>query len=136
VQASQYVIKKARKKSVDGYELTLTRSGAFYVRFNQVSEGRSYKLSSFSSYPTDGSWIHLAATFDGQEIKLYRDGVLENSMDASGLVIAANDLPLAIGGQDNGVKVYNGALDEVHLYDRALSDAEVQALFTSQGPPP
>jgi hypothetical protein len=128
-RASEYVIKKARKNSIDGYELSLSSGGALYARFNEASSGNAYKLSSSTPYPIDGSWIHLAITFDGQELKLYVDGTLEDSLSAPELVIEANDLPLSIGGQDNGVKPYDGVVDEVHLHDRALSELEIQGLF-------
>ena len=127
-QASQYVVKKARKHQVDGYELSLSNGGAIYVRFNQVSSGSNFRANSRSYHPTDGTWMHVAATFDGQAIRLYVNGVLERVENGVGLQIAANDLPLAIGGQDDGSKLYNGAVDEVYLDNRALTEAEVQAL--------
>jgi hypothetical protein len=132
-QASRYVIKKARKGQVDGYELSLSSGGALYVRFNEASSGNALKLSSSISYPTDGSWMHVAVTFDGQTIWLYLDGVPNNSLDAPGLVIAANDLPLSIGGQDDGVRPYDGTVDEVHLYARALSALDIKSLLETNG---
>ena len=79
--------------------------------------------------------MHVAATFDGQEIRLYIDGVLDNSLAAPGLVIAVNDVPLAFGAQFDGGKPFDGAIDEVYLYDRALSAEEVSALLTGNGAP-
>jgi hypothetical protein len=76
----------------------------------------------------------VAATYDGQEIKLYLDGALENSLPAPGLVVGTNDLPLSMGAQDDGVRPFDGTLDEVRLYDYALTQAEIQDLIaTSQG---
>jgi hypothetical protein len=133
---TQYVIKKAQKGATDGYELSLSSSGGLFVRFNQASSGNAYRLNSLSGYPVDGStWVHVAATYDGQQIKLYVDGALEGSLSAPGLVIGVNDVPLSIGGQFGGVRLFDGAVDEVHLYDRALSAHEVVALAMGNGAP-
>jgi hypothetical protein len=133
ITESQYVIKKARHKSVDGYELSLSSTGSVFVRFNQVSSGNTYKLLSTSGYPDDANtWIHLAATYDGQEIKLYLDGFLDSSMFAPGLSIGSNNNSLSIGAQDDGYRPFEGAVDNVHLYNFALSQTEIQELFEAE----
>jgi len=91
--------------------------------------GNDYKLYSQSDYPTDANtWQHLAATYDGQEIKLYVDGVLEASLPVAGLIIGANDAALGIGAQDDGLRPFEGAIDQVHIYNYALSAAEIEDL--------
>jgi hypothetical protein len=128
VVGSQYVVKKAG--SSDGYELSLSSSGEVFVRFNQDTLGNTYKLFSVSSYPTDGTtWMHVAATYDGQDIRLYVDGILESSVAAPGLVIGSNDHALSFGAQDNGTKPFDGALDQVHLFDFALTESAIQDLI-------
>ena len=52
--ATQYLVKKARHKEIDGYELSLSRSGKMFVRFNQPSSGNAYRANSVSTYPVDG----------------------------------------------------------------------------------
>lgn len=118
---TQYVVKKARYGDSDGYELSLSSGGQVFVRFNQASSGNDYKLYSQSYYPADGNtWMHIAATHDGQKIKLYIDGVLESSSSAAGLVIGTNDVDLAIGAQDDGLAPFRGVIDQVHLYNYPL----------------
>jgi len=130
VQATQYIIKKSSAKSVDGYEIGLSGSnGTVYVRFNRASSGNTYRVESLSSYPTDGAtWMHVAATYDGTDIKLYIDGVLETTLPAPGLRIGTNNLDLLLGMQDDGAGAYNGDMDEVQVMDTALSATEVMAL--------
>ena len=93
-RATQYVIKKARHKYIDGFEISLSSSsGKVFARFNQASEGNTYKVFSQSDYPIDGvTWMHVAVTFDGQDIRIFIDSVLETTQSAAGLVIA-NVLP-------------------------------------------
>jgi hypothetical protein len=127
-KATQYVIKKARKDSVDGYELGLSRGGTIFVRFNEDSSGNDYRLDSNTSYPFNGQdWIHVAATYDGTAIKIYVNGQLEATKNAV-FQIAANSVALGIGAQDNGYRGLKGGMDDVRIYQRALSAAEVQLL--------
>ena len=126
---TQYVVKKARINATDGYELSLSGNGRAFVRFNQESSGNTYRVDSQSFYPNDGkTWMHIAATYDGQEIKLYVDGLLETSSTAQGLVIATNENKLSIGAQDDGMYPYDGIIDQVHIYGYALTATDIQDL--------
>jgi hypothetical protein len=128
--ATQYVVKKAAQTTVDGYELSLSSGGAVFVRFNNASAGNNYRVDSQTSYPVNGStWIHVAATYDGSTIKLYINGTLESSRSAS-FQIGVNDLALGIGAEPGGYRPMQGVIDDVRVYTRALSDAEIRALAT------
>ncbi len=132
VQDTQYLIKKANNSTSDGYELSLSSSGVVFARFNQATSGNTYRVNSLSSYPTDGaSWMHIAVTYDGADIRLYINGVLESTLSTPGLSIGANNLDLLLGMQEDGSGIYNGDLDEVVVMDSALSTAEVLALTTA-----
>jgi hypothetical protein len=138
-RATQYVLKKGHNDSVDGYELSLSSStGTVFVRFNQASQGDAHKVFSSSQYPIDGTtWMHVAASYDGQAIRLYLNGILEASQAAPGLVIGASSLPLCIGAQDGGgTGPFAGAVDDVRLFDHALGASEIQALAGATSPPP
>ena len=105
---TQYVVKKGRQDSTDGFELSLSSDGKVFVRFNQASSGDSFRVNSTSKYPTNGStWLHVAATYDGSTIKLYINGVPQASKNAS-FQISSNSLPLAIGAQDDGYRGLRG----------------------------
>jgi hypothetical protein len=128
---TQYVVRKGRQDSTDGYELSLSSDGKVFVRFNQASSGDAFRVNSTSKYPTNGStWLHVAATYDGSTIKLYVNGVLQGSKNAT-FQIASNSLPLAIGAQDDGYRGFAGAIDGVKLFNRALTAAEIVALKAS-----
>ena len=125
---TQYPIKKARGDSINGYELSLSSSGKIFVRFNQAASGNTYRLDSSTSYPTDGNtWMHVAATYDGATIKLYVNGVLDASMNTA-VTIATNTIPLSLGSDDQNSAPFQGGLDDVRIYGRALSAAEIQSL--------
>ncbi len=73
-----------------------------------------------------GEWTHNLVVKDGDNVTYYRDGV----EIASGAISDApgNVQPLYIGGQ-NSVEAWSGLIDEVALWDRALTADEVQQVF-------
>lgn len=125
--ATQYIIKKATNGTVNGYELSLASSGYIFFRINQASSGDSYRLNSTVVYPTDGvTWMHVAATYDGSEIKIYLNGEEHASKTiTSKPAISINSLPLAIGAQSDGVYKFKGAIDDVRVYNSALNASEI-----------
>ena len=69
-------------------------------------------------------WYHAAGTYDGDEIKIYINGKLSNFMPGGG-AIAVTDNVLIIGAALNGLR-FHGIIDEVGLYNRALTPKEVK----------
>jgi hypothetical protein len=76
--------------------------------------------------PAVGRWQHVAATFDGTVGRIYLDGVLAGSQSFSGSVGSSNTWRIgAYGGSPTGL--FDGLVDNVRIYDRALSAAEIAA---------
>jgi len=75
-------------------------------------------------------WQFIVGTYDGSSMKLYVDGVLDATMQTSG-ALRANTRNLFIGKDDHPDWPYpiNGRVDEVRIYDRALSATEVWTLY-------
>ena len=139
---TQDLIKKATNGSVDGYELSLATtktddsSQRAFFRINQVASGDTYRINATTMYPIDGTWMHVAATFDGTTMRLYINGVQESLLSTPpGLTIATNTVPLSIGAQSNNLRWFQGALDQVRVYNRALSADEVAGLVGGSLPP-
>jgi hypothetical protein len=87
----------------------------------------------------DGNWHHLAVTFDGSNTRIYLDGVLRPITVGTGTTHGRwGNFPTPVNARigaralaGGNVNVFRGALDEVTLYDRALSAAEVAAIFNA-----
>ena len=98
-----------------------------------------------------GKWTHLAITYDSSNsrIKIYSDGVVQlNNIiqsgnykgfameDAGGMSIGAMQFmtvpSLTAGGPQPWAKNFNGLIDQFRIYNKALTDAEIQALFTNK----
>ena len=86
----------------------------------------SHHLSGPDPLPT-GRWVYLAGTFDGKTMRLYVDGVERATMDRPGPIKPSN-LHLVLGNYEVGHDAYfRGLLDDVRLWSRPLSAAEIKA---------
>jgi hypothetical protein len=125
----------------DGYEGLVTKGddawrihegdGSGYVEFHVDDAGGGGTTLRSTQWITDDVWHHFAATYDGTTMVIYIDGVLDISAPAS-VTIPDNDSPVTIGtnGHHTG-RVFNGLMDEVRIYDRALTAGEVAQLYTN-----
>jgi glucose/arabinose dehydrogenase len=77
-----------------------------------------------SRLPVD-TWSHVAVTYDGGSIRLYVNGVQVATRAQSGSLITSTR-PLRFGGNGVWGEWFRGTLDEIRVYDRALSGAEIQ----------
>lgn len=101
----------------------------------QVVVGGGEQTADGSAPVAIGVWTHLAATYDGSTVRLYVGGTLAASTAAPGSM-AASSGPLRIGGNGIWSEWFDGLIDEVRVYDRALSAAEIQRdLQTPISPP-
>jgi hypothetical protein len=77
-------------------------------------------------------WNHLAATLGGGTLRLYVNGNLIATRPNAGTIVRdRSSKPLRIGGNDVFDEFFAGSIDDVRIYDRALSDAELRSdMFT------
>jgi hypothetical protein len=112
----------------DGANTALVRLGdasqaANRLQFVMLINGITRKVNS----PTNlvaGTWYHVAATFDGSVMRLYLNGQLNASLNATGAFVANSNF--FIGRNFDNSRVLNGSLDEVRVWSRALLPADVQ----------
>ena len=79
----------------------------------------------------------LAATYDGTTLRLYVNGTEVDSRAITGGSLIASTGPLRIGGNAVWPEFFQGLIDEVRIYNRALSAAEILAdMETPVAPPP
>ena len=68
-------------------------------------------------------WYHLAGTYDGSEMKIYVNGELKNTATVVGSVLEGGK-PVYIGNNGGG-RYHKGLIDEVAIYNRALTACEI-----------
>jgi hypothetical protein len=82
-------------------------------------------------------WYFAVMTYDGSNLRIYVNGQLDGSMSATG-ALQTSDGSMRIGSYApfNGVdskEFFNGQLDEVSVYNRALSATEIQSIYAAGG---
>lgn len=127
------IVSKPRSQTGGGFRLGVkAASGSGDLGFNNGE----VNLSRATTDPiTDGSWHHLVGTVSGGVATLYLDGVeasRSNTFTTSDITSSVN---LQIGREmpAGEYRYVDAAIDDVRVYDRALTAAEVQALYREGG---
>lgn len=80
-------------------------------------------------------WAHLAVSSDGSHMRLYVDGEMVDT--SSSMPPGATEGPLRIGGNEQWSEYFDGKIDEVRLYDEALTEEEIEDdMAEAINPPP
>ena len=90
-----------------------------------LGNGTSQVTLQSASAATANRYYHVACVWDGTTARLYVDGVLSVS-SSQPLTPAGNAAPLSIGQFGGDADRFDGVIDELRIYGRALSAAEVQ----------
>ncbi len=78
------------------------------------------------NYSEIAGWNSVASVYDGSNVSLYFNGGLVDSTPITGSIMQSdNDLTLGSAG---GAAYYNGMIDEVRIYNKALTASEIQQL--------
>lgn len=74
-------------------------------------------------------WYHIAGVYDGTNMNLYVNGTLDDKIAQSGNIVPNSD-PIDIGKKTHWPDMkFNGSIDEVRIYNRALSASEIKAQY-------
>ena len=126
----------------DGFGLTLDSGGDPYgphISYVSPTDGR-IKLSQTGVQNLEDRWFHIAASKNGLELKLYIDGILVNSSSShtsngveqtdEQISFSSNSWSVLSDGNTNDNSFGERMVDDLFVYDRALSDCEVYQLFS------
>jgi beta-lactam-binding protein with PASTA domain/CubicO group peptidase (beta-lactamase class C family) len=112
------------------YELTVSTGdtgctfGAGHVQWRATIGGVNQRLC--GGVLALNGWQHIAGTYDGAQFRLYINGVEVDSVARSG-ALANNNTAFLIGNSPTASRPFDGDIDEVRIWNRALSAAELQA---------
>ncbi|HVK69595.1 MAG TPA: LamG domain-containing protein [Polyangium sp.] len=110
--------------TLDSYQLGVSSGN---VLFSVAFPGGSWGVTKDVTAPmTTGVWQHVAGVYDGANLLLYRNGALVASTPASG-TLQPSSRPVVIGNHPSW-SAFNGNIDHVYLYNRALTVAEIGTL--------
>jgi len=106
------------------YELTETAGDVIFWQFYD-NEGRD---TCAPDSPPVAEWHHIAGTYDGKVFKCYIDGELGDEWAYAGRM-PENTASVTIGRRSRGGTYFNGMIDDVAIYDRALTEGEIQSIM-------
>ncbi|MBI2361462.1 MAG: LamG domain-containing protein, partial [Deltaproteobacteria bacterium] len=117
------------------WDIRLLRQGQIEVELDQDSAGTNYINFGGTKSVNDGNFHHVAIVRSGTRVSLYIDGVLDSSGTTSGVTNIGNSASLEAGKSTctgvDGTEFFTGLLDEIEIYNRALSASEIQAIFAA-----
>jgi hypothetical protein len=124
-----------------GNKLIVSKGGFGNISYELSEENGSVILLLATSIegcdpdsPPADEWHHIAATFDGTIYKCYIDGELSGEKDLGYAgTIRENELPVNIGRRSTGGRFFDGMIDEVMIYNHALSGDEIHKVVTDLG---
>jgi len=119
-----------------------TNGGPFELLVNGFTAGKAvfavyksggtpnFDYAESSTSVNDNNWYHVVGTYDGSFIRIYVDGVERGSKAASGWTLSSSTGFVQMGGYcNNNSYPWNGLIDEVRVYNRALSAGEITRLY-------
>lgn len=107
------------------YGLSLSATGN--IVFSLQLEQNFVQVSRSGYYV--GGWSFLACTYDGSQMNLYVNGVLESSASVSGSLDISNNILLIGSRLQLESDTFEGTIDNVRIYNRALNESEINDLF-------
>ncbi len=114
-------------KGVDSqYRLQHNSSNTAFEMAIRTSSGARWAHS--TTVPQVGVWYHVVGTYDGSEIRLYVNGQLEGTASHVGNINTTTG-NLFVGSRSSSDRHFNGLLDEVAIWNRALSAQEIESIY-------
>lgn len=113
--------------SANGYNLAMVYGVIRFCNYVNTADYCVFGGNYPSSTPT---WTYFTAVFDGSALSIYANGVLLQSHPAPAPTASTGPLVAGIA-QRGGYGNFTGSLDDVRVYDRALSAGEVSALYNA-----
>jgi len=111
------------------YGLTVNANAQSVFDF-ETSAGNPNVYCKSKTIPKERVWYHVAGVYDGSKCAIYINGELENSALQTGSPVINPNLNNMVGADVNrNIEYFQGIIDEVVIYSRALSAEEIQMLL-------
>ncbi len=143
MQPGRYIVAKYDETHIASYGLgTGFTDGSYsFIRDALTPDPNDLVATRGTKKLDDGKWHHLLMTVTrNSKIRFYVDGVFELESTSLGKVTGAlnNPLPLTIGSMSPNstgwARNFEGGIDDVRIYNRALSNSAVAALYSEKKP--
>ena len=130
LQGAAPFINKRTMANNTGYTLEQRFDNSGLVLWNLFIGGTSVGVVSSVVLPLN-TWTHVAGTYDGTMSKLYFNGTIVGSALASGSIDPSPGAGVQLGRNIATGALFDGLIDEVEVFNRALGTPEIQAIFNA-----
>lgn len=129
---SQFLIAQGVGSGGNGqFVLQITWTDSFQSNIRTQTIPQYLSATGNTMIDVNTGWYPVALVYDGNDpiagLRIYVNGSLDAARSLTG-PIYSGDFPLLFGIRENGSAPLNGLLDEVFIYDRALTEQEIQQL--------
>jgi MSHA biogenesis protein MshQ len=140
LSAAAWIYPRAAPATATGLKAVLSKDANYEFHLNGNRQinwwwgGNGRELTTSGVQVPLNQWTHVAITYESGAQRIYINGVQRAASALTG-ALSTNNQPLQIGqDQDIAERFWNGYIDEVALFNRALSAAEVSALMNATYP--
>jgi len=123
--ASRRTVSKDDASSNRSYLVQITSTGT--VKFGIFRSGSFYSVESTGTV-NDGADHHYACVNDGSDLKVYIDGVLDNTTVGDGGAVDNDPADFEIGRAGNGTEYLLGTVSDIRVYNTGLSAASISSI--------
>ncbi len=118
---------------VSNSDHSVSNYGSLYVNVNKLEYWENFQQLVLSPTPIPlNQWSHVAVVYDGAVTRLYLNGVATGNPSVAHLETFNNPVRIGYSAQ-NRDQYFSGSLDEVTLYNRPLTAAEILAIYNTGG---
>ena len=108
-------------------QITAGKEGSYFLKAGYIAQANDV---SFNDHLKLNEWVHLALTKRENNIDLYVNSKFAGNASIADHVIDSTKLKFGWNGSSHGGgEVFHGAIDDIRIYNRALSEAEVATLY-------
>lgn len=132
---ARFVSKAIGENDVDHFWMVSTLDDSkFRFRLKTNAGGTTTLISNAGVIPLN-EWVFLTATYDGSEMRIYKDSTLLTSTPKTGSIATDPTVDVSLANQPasatGGVRPLDGFLDEVRIYSTALNLAQIKQIYKS-----
>jgi len=123
----KYLIDRRINTGYTGYSLYVGEYNTNDIRF--ILGNTSANLTTSANAFSSGEWSHVVARYNGTDLEVFVNTESKGTDSFSGSYQAGGELLIGTNDKDGGDNVWNGSIDEVMIFNRSITDDEIEELY-------
>ncbi len=122
------ILSKRNTSFTSGYDLRIRDDNRIQIIWKN---GSDQNLTGSTTIPDD-EWHHVAVIYDGSQIYIYIDGVLDRNQAKTAPVATTNSFLIAAAGKGTITQHFRGNIDEVRVWNTALTEDQLRFVMNQE----